>query len=506
MKQQKRPVLRWATHQQRWFAKWHVYLGIIAGFIVAIVGITGSILVFEDEIDTALNRPLFETTAGKTKMDFAQVVPLVKEQYPQIRIDYIYSPDDKPNSTYIIYDYKTEQQYFIDPYTGRLSGKRLYESGFIHVVTEIHRTLLVPVIGRYIVGLSSLILLILTISGLRLWIPAKWKQLKQVLTVNFKAGFKRQNYDWHNVTGFYSAPVVSLLSLTGFCITFSIIVIPLLFVLSGKSPQGAAQLLGAKSIYSKEAKMLPLTTVIDIANKTMPGSKIAGMAMPADSTGNIRLDISTGQLPKSGKREMLILDQYSGRILLNSRRDFPEVADAYLSWLTPIHFGSFGGLPTRILALIGGLMPAVLFVTGFIIWYPRWKRQASKDIALPRRKINISEEQVVQRPFSYFSAQLKKGFVYALWLALIAAVMGILYGLISGIVLQPAVFTIAFCCTLVVINFVVALLCFLFNLLFLAPFKKGSRRLVRYFALSFSFFAVFVLMYVLLLNTGIDIF
>ena len=530
--QKQQPKLRWAQHQQRWFGKWHVYLGIIAGLIVAITGITGSILVFQQQIDRALNPALFKVSSGVHKMEPDEIMTLIKQRYPAIHTSYLYGPEEgQALAPYMIYDYVKEQQYFFDPYTGAFNGQRSYESGFIHTVTEIHRTLLIPAAGRYIVGLSSLVLLILTISGLRLWIPAKWKQLRSVLTVNFKGSFKRQNYDWHNVTGFYSAPVVSLLSLTGFCITFSVLVIPLLFVLSGRSPQGAAQVLGARSVYVKSAATLPLSKVMAISKKAMPGCRIGGIALPADSTGNFRLDLVSKSSLRSGKREMLILDQYSGKILLNSRTDFPNVANAYLSWLVPLHFGTFGGLPTQLLALLAGLMPAVLFVTGFIIWYPRWKKQRHKKPAkavvtssieimdaaadddetitlVYRQKIHTAAAAPVVKPSagSVFRLNVKKGCVYALWFVLTGAVMGALYGAVSGIIVQPAVFTIAFCCTLVVANFAVALLSIIFNLLFLAPFKKGSRGVLRYFSLSLGFLIVFAGVYMLLMNTGMKIF
>ena len=49
-------------------------------------------------------------------------------------------------------------------------------------------------------------------------------------------------------------------------------------------------------------------------------------------------------------------------------------------WMLPLHFGEFGGLPTRILWAVGGLMPALLLTTGVIMWWkPRWwprRRQA----------------------------------------------------------------------------------------------------------------------------------
>lgn len=514
--------LNWAKHQKRWFGKWHLYIGIIAGAIVAFVGLTGSILVFQDEIDRALNPDLFEVIAQKQKMPVEEIVPLIKKNYPKLKIDYLMLNNFKnPNEAYSVMNLKSNQETFINPYTGKMGGKRIHTSSFIHVVTELHRTLLIPVAGRYICGLASLCLLILTISGLRLWIPKKWKQLKSVFTVRFSGSFKRQNYDWHNSLGFYSSPIVAILSLTGFSITFSTLVIPLLFLLSGKSPKGVAQLLGAKSAWHAQAVPLPLTRIVAAVKEKMPEGYIGGIAFPANKTGTYRLDILSGNLPKQGKREMLVIDQYTGKVLLNSRKDFPNVGNAYLGWLTPIHYGSFGGRPTQVIALIAGLMPLALFITGFIIWWPRYQKQkrGKKHKKHQAAIAEISETPLTEKELKpakikmplpklgrYFMVNFKSGLKYALIILPISFVMGALYGLPSGIIIQPAVFVVAFSCVMVCLNFICALLSEMFNILFLLPFKKGSHKVTRYFALSTAFLVCYLAVYIVLLNTGLEIF
>lgn len=512
----------WARHQKRWFGKWHLYIGIIAGAIVAFVGLTGSILVFQDEIDRALNPDLFEVTAKAQKMPVEEIVPLIKKNYPGLNIDYLMLNNFKnPNEAYSVLDLKSNEETFINPYTGKIGGKRIHTSSFIHIVTELHRTLLIPVAGRYICGIASLCLLILTISGLRLWIPKKWKQLKSVLTVRFNGSFKRQNYDWHNSLGFYSSPVVAILSLTGFSITFSTLVIPLLFLLSGKSPQGVAQLLGAKSAWHAQAVPLPLTRIVAAVKEKMPDGYIGGIAFPANKTGTYRLDILSGNLPKQGKREMLVIDQYTGKVLLNSRKDFPNVGSAYLSWLTPIHYGSFGGRPTQFIALIAGLMPLALFITGFIIWWPRYQKQKkgknhkkhqaalgeTSEMLFTEKESKPEKIKVpLPKPGRYFIINFKSGLKYALIILPISFMMGALYGLPSGIIIQPAIFVVAFSCVMVCLNFICALLSEMFNIIFLFPFKKGSQKVTRYFALSTAFLICYLAVYIVLLNTGLEVF
>lgn len=363
---------------------------------------------------------------------------------------------------------------------------------------NIHRTLLIPVAGRYIVGLATLCMLILTISGLRLWVPQqykKWKQWRAVLTVNLKSGFKRQNYDWHNVLGFYSAPVIILLSITGFAITFSTVFIAFLFMLTGQSPQSVAAIFGQKSAYTHGAKSLSATAVAEIASTEMPKAQLLGIAIPTDSSMVYRLDLKSDGPAVSGNRIMLMIDQYTGKIVLNSEKDFPNIGNSYLSWLTPIHYGTFGGMPTRILALLGGLMPLLLYITGFIIWWPRYKKQTGKATYVAPKPTKAEQQLNAIRqgkPGYYFGYYFRKGAWYAVLLLVAAFVSGALYGLVSGIIIQPALFAVLYTGICVIVNFIIALLVFIVNLLFLAPFKRSKRNTFKYFSLSLALVLVFL--------------
>lgn len=485
----KNRALTWANHQQRWFAKWHVYLGIIAGLIVSIVGVTGSVLVFRDEIDLALNPELFTVQAEIKKIPLEEMIPLIRARYPELDFSYVSLTTDTPSSTYFTFDNTAKQTVYFNPYTADICGKRLIGSSFTDWIVRIHRTLLIPVVGRYVVGIASLILLILTITGLRLWIPKKWGQLKSMLTVNFKASLKRQNYDWHNVLGFYTSPVVAVLSLTGFCITFSVVVVPLLFILNGQAPQGVAKLLNTRSQYIPGVQPLTAPEIAVVGKKHLPDATLQAIRVPTDSTGAYQLSYQTAYIAETGKQILLIIDQYSGKIVLNSATDFPNVGHAYMSWLTPLHYGSFGGIATKLLAFIGGMVPLALFITGFIIWWPRYKRQRNKQ----RTARSIKQLTTVHLPLdTYVIRNFCKGISYALWSLLTMLVMGALYGAVSGIVIQPAMFFVIFAAVLIAANFVVSCLTLSIGFIISMLFGKIHRFVLKYFALSLAFVAVFV--------------
>lgn len=434
----------------------------------------------------------------------------MQQKYPEQKFDYVFQTDEEnPNAAYRFYKFDTEEEFFINPYKGTLSGSRLINSSFIRIVMNIHRTLLIPGAGRYIVGFASLSMLILIISGLRLWVPQqykKWKQWRSVLTVNFKAGFKRQNYDWHNVLGFYSAPVIIMLSLTGFAITFSTVFIAFLFMLNGQSPQSVAAIFGQKSVYTEGVKQLSSTEVAKIAQEKFPDAQLLGIAVPTAKDMVYRLDLKSKGQSKAGNRIMLMVDQYSGKLTLNSETDFPNIGNSYLSWLTPIHYGTFGGMPTRILALIGGLIPLLLYITGFIIWWPRYKKQKNKPVKKGYIQPKETSSVIDENRRNTFNYNFSKGLKYALYFLAFSFIAGALYGIISGVILPPAIFAVLYTGISICVNFIIALLVFIFNLLFFMPFKRSKKSVVKYFALSLAFVIVFLPVCIAIAKLSKDVF
>lgn len=495
----------WGRHQRKWWGKWHLYLGLFAGLIVSVVGITGSILVFQDEIDQKLNPELFTVEANGTYKDYGDILPLVEQLYPEMSVQSIMVNKGATNPTYRILTDGFQTEVFINPYTGKIIDTRPRTGRFMSSVMNIHRTLMIPGVGSYIVGAASLILLILSITGIRLWLPKKIHQIRSSLTVKFSTTFKQQNRSWHNILGVFTFPVVTMLSLSGCVFVFNILILPLMLILSGNSPQTLMNIFAAKSNYSAEYNSLPLADILDSFQNEEPQAKITAIIFPRDSVGAYLINAQNPGKIEEGRRVLSSIDQYNGKILFNSETDFPNVVHAYFSWIQPIHFGSFGGIITRIMALIGGLTPLLLTITGFLIWWPRYTsrkkyREKNKD------KINerVDEQDLPEvNVWKFLRNELKKGFKYAMWILPITFLSGGLYGLFVGILWQPACFAVIFCSFIAAFNFVVALITLLFNLLFLVPFKKGKRYILRYFAWSINIFIVYLIAYFFFSNIHI---
>ncbi|MGZ5286969.1 MAG: PepSY-associated TM helix domain-containing protein, partial [Flavisolibacter sp.] len=221
------------------FRRIHLYLGLAAGLVILICCLTGAILVFEKELQIGLNKSRYYVTAQSTSLPADQLVKKVKDSFPGAKINgvKIYSDPKRSaeiNVTIAPKKYSTAKKaertsakpalpprqpgytIFINPYSGEVLEKYSYRETWLYQVFALHRWLLGgnDSIGKYIVGISTLIFLFILITGIILWWPKTKKILKQRLRIKWTAGWKRLNHDLHLVFGFYSAIFLFIFAFT----------------------------------------------------------------------------------------------------------------------------------------------------------------------------------------------------------------------------------------------------------------------------------------------------
>jgi hypothetical protein len=120
--------------------------------------------------------------------------------------------------------------------------------------------------------------------------------------------------------------------------------------------------------------------------------------------------------------------------------------------------------------------------------------------------MNTANVTVTTRPlFPWFTGQIKLGIYYALYFLGIGLIMGAVFGLFGGLVLQPALFAASLIGIFCLMNFPASIIAVLVNLI-LAIFKKSSRPIYRYFGLSLGFALVYITYFYLLHLLHINVF
>jgi uncharacterized iron-regulated membrane protein len=125
---------------------------------------------------------------------------------------------------------------------------------------------------------------------------------------------------------------------------------------------------------SFEKPPLSAEQAVNIAKASVPNGRPVSLSLPENSQGVYSVSLTTGAIWDS---EVLV-DQYSGKVLHSYNPETATFGDHLLGWLFPLHTGRAFGLAGRILILLVGLTPTILYVTGFIRWRQKRKTQQIK--------------------------------------------------------------------------------------------------------------------------------
>ncbi|MEH2411388.1 PepSY-associated TM helix domain-containing protein [Nostoc sp.] len=132
---------------------------------------------------------------------------------------------------------------------------------------------------------------------------------------------------------------------------------------------------------------LPLSQQIKTAQLALPDGALRSIDLTTDPKAPLRLRMKLPQEQLEYGMSNVYLDLYSGQVLRVDNSLKASLGDKILNSFQPLHFGTFGGLPTRILYIFVGLAPLILFITGFVMWWDRKPKQKD-DYSHKRSYIN----------------------------------------------------------------------------------------------------------------------
>jgi uncharacterized iron-regulated membrane protein len=202
--------------------KIHLYFGLTLGAIFAIVGLTGSLIVFWQPIDAALNPELFESTAGCKEEAYRPLDELLNALRGRAPINEqlvtLIFPDLERRlftATFQVpapgTDWDDRYSMFVDPCTGRVTGTRFMDSQLrplggplIKVINRIHVSLLLNFpgfwLGNHLLSFGGALLMGSILIGGYLWWPRNGQWFK-ALKFKRNASAARFNYDLHKTFG-----------------------------------------------------------------------------------------------------------------------------------------------------------------------------------------------------------------------------------------------------------------------------------------------------------------
>jgi uncharacterized iron-regulated membrane protein len=338
-----------------------LWVGLAIGLPLVIVSISGAALVFEDDIDRALNPKVSFVTPGAQSLPIDELIARARAAYPDVQLTSLSFPE-KPNQSLQIGATSKAgpltigiNQYTGDALGARTSAER--ETGLARRIHLLHTRLFAGEIGELAVGTITALTLFMAIAGIVLWWPRK------IVTVKWSASGRRINFDLHNVFGFYASAVFFFIALTGMMISFERWTDPM-FMRFNEAPVPAL----ARESIDISGTPARVDALVRAAHDALPGAFLKGVGIPGGGKNAIVAMMKYPEDRTPGGRSRVALDQYSGRVLTVVNTRTAPAGTRLVNLKRSAHTGDIFGGVTRALYFITALMLAGQVITGFFIW------------------------------------------------------------------------------------------------------------------------------------------
>ena len=392
------------------FRKIHLWLSVPFGLIITLVCFSGAMLVFENEANEWFRRDLYyvETVKG-SPLPMEKLLEKEATTLPDsVAVTGVSISSDPGRAYQVSLSKPRRASLYVDQYTGEVKGKS-ERSGFFMFMFRMHRWLLDSMNpgnegifwGKMIVGVSTLLLVFVLISGIVIWWPRTRKALKNSLKITATKGWRRFWYDLHVAGGMYALIFLLAMALTGLTWSFPWYRTAFYKVFGVEVQQRAAQGHEQKSDAQKrntklaahrekkregnevrkgERSRRPENNHSDMYSVTSPFVYWQEIydKLRRQNPEYKQISISSGTASVSFNRfgNQRASDRYSfntdnGEFTETSLYQHQDKSGKIRGWIYSVHVGNWGGMFTRILTFIAALLGSALPLTGYYLWIKR---------------------------------------------------------------------------------------------------------------------------------------
>ena len=354
----------------------HLWLGLGIGGLLVMLGLTGSILVFYPELDALLHPQIRVEASDRParEPDWDRALATVREAYPDKLGPWRFELTDQPGAIPARYYNPPERaghafrpmMVWLSPDGAQVLRRDYWGEYAMTFLYDLHYRLLLGETGGALLGWLGFVMLALLLSGLWAWWPrGSWTK---ALRLKLGAHPQRSLRDWHKLSGLSGLIFLVILTVTG-----------IMLALPEESDSALAAtglpvdpMLHVHPPAHPPERQASIADIVRNGHSALPGARIAWIETPPAEGGIFKLRVQVPGDPSFRFPHSYVwLDSASGAVLAVQDAREAQAGSVVNNWLHPLHEGSAGGLAGRLLVVLCGLLPAVLFVTGLLRWRAR---------------------------------------------------------------------------------------------------------------------------------------
>ena len=398
----------------------HWFLGITAGLVLMVVGFTGGMLSFEDDIIRWLSPGVItvEPEPGGALAP-SELVERVAAAEPAKTVSGLTLSSDPETSARVMFapppgeGRRRGETRYVDPYSGTLLGEPTGEK-FFRSVMGLHRWLLSGETGKQIVGASTVALVFFALSGLYLRWPRRALSWRAWLQLDLKHRGRSLLWELHSIVGTWVLIPYLLMALTGLYWSYDWYRDGLYSLAGVERPAFGGRPGGAPPAERRgEAGEMPPQPGLGIDSAWAIFLREAGGFSSAtlqlgDRPGQpIRIRYLDADPPHPRANNTLVLDGNDGSIVNHERYVDKPLNERLMGSIFPLHSGSYFGLGGVIVLMVASLLMPLFALSGWLLYLGRRKHKAEARAAaraLERSAPADGKSQIAGDPVLIFFA------------------------------------------------------------------------------------------------------
>jgi uncharacterized iron-regulated membrane protein len=361
----------------------HLAAGTTGGLIILVMAATGAMLAFKPQILNLIERDVRLVEPQRSaRLSPSQLLDATRARWSDAQPSSLVLDRDPAAAAAI--SLGRDRTVYVNPYTGAVLGEG--SSGaqrFFRAVEDWHRWLSLNAdhraSARAVTGAANLLFLGLAVSGLFLWWPHAWlpQHLRAILVFRRTSTGRARDFNWHNVVGFWCAPLLIVLTATGVVMSY-----PwanrLLYSMAGSPLPAAGERApragsGGNRERAGHAEALPenLDRLWARAEQQLPTWRTVTMRLPDRRGAPVTFTMSDLQNWNAFARSQLTLNAETVEVVRWEPYAATSRGQKWRGWVRFGHTGELGGVAGQSLAAAACLGGVLLVWTGLGLAFRR---------------------------------------------------------------------------------------------------------------------------------------